>query len=135
MVCLMPHTHSEAIASPLGGYATTAIDRASLPEGDTYHSSNEATMVMLSKNPTEWDKKLEQEFRKLALLEAKGTLSQEQAGRLEQLSEWRNSLLDPPPPEEILLQIRRDRLLEKTEKLLRAYVEFQEATGKKRVAA
>ena len=92
-------------------------------------------MVMLSKNPTEWDKKLEQEVRKLALLEAKGTLSQEQAGRLEQLSEWRNSLLDPPPPEEILLQIRRDRLLEKTEKLLRAYVEFQEATGKKRVAA
>ena len=92
-------------------------------------------MVTLSKSPSEWDKKMEQEFRKLALLEAKGTLSKEQAARLEQLSDWRNSLLDPPPPEEILLQIKRDRLLEKTEELLRAYVEFQEATGKKRVAA
>ena len=132
MSCLMPQNHTEAIARLVGEYAAAATDRATLPED---HSADEAATVTLSKNPTEWNKKMEQEFRKLALAEAKGTLSKEDAGRLEELTAWRNSLLDPPTPEEILLQIRRDRLLEKTEELLRAYVEFQEATGKKRAAA
>ena len=132
MACLMPQNHSEAITSPVGEYAATATDRASLPED---HSGDEAAIVTLSKNPTEWNKQMEQEFRKLALAEAKGTLSKEHAARLEELTAWRNSLLDPPTPEEILLQIRRDRLLEKTEELLRAYVEFQEGTGKERAAA
>ena len=135
MACLMPQSHTEAIAAPAGPYEATATDKATLPEADTYHSGSEAATVTLSKSPTEWDKKMEQEFRKLALAEARGGLSKEQAARLEELTDWRNSLLAPPSPEEILLQIKRDRLLEKTGKLLRAYVEFQEATGKKRVAA
>jgi hypothetical protein len=135
MACLMPQNHTEANAGSLGGYEATATDKAILTEGDTDHSSDEAATVTMAKNPTEWDKKMEQEFRKLALGEAKGSLSREQVARLEELTDWRNSLLDPPPPEEILLQIKRDRLLEKTEELLRAYVEFQEATGKTRAAA
>ena len=132
MACLMPQSHTEVIAGPVGECAAVANDSASLPED---HSGDEAAIVILPKNPTEWDKKMEQEFRKLALAEAKGTLSRERAARLEELTNWRNSLLDPPTSEETLLQIRRDRLLEKTEELLRAYVEFQEAPGKKRAAA
>ncbi|MHB8519514.1 MAG: hypothetical protein ACYDH9_02035 [Limisphaerales bacterium] len=92
-------------------------------------------MVTVTQPPSEWDKDMEREFRKLALEEAKGALTAEQAFRLERLSYWRNNLLCPSSSEEILLQIKRDRLLKKTEQLLKEYVEFQEATGKKRAAA
>jgi hypothetical protein len=78
---------------------------------------------------------MEREFRKLALEEVKGTLTAGQALRLEELNRWRDRLLHPQSAEEILLQIKRDRLLERMEGLLKEYVEFQEATGKKRTAA
>lgn len=135
IACLMPQSHTESVASLVGGYDAGSTDRAALPDGGTEHSDIEATVVTMMEQPTEWDKRMEHEFRGLALEEAKGTLTGEQAARLEVLSDWRNSLLNPPPAEEILLQIKRDRLLAKTEELLRAYVEFQEATGKKRAAA
>ena len=38
---------------------------------------------------------MEQQFRKLALAEAKGTLSKEDAGRLEELTAWREQLVGP----------------------------------------
>jgi hypothetical protein len=132
---LMPQSHNEVIANPVGGCEAAFTDRTSLPDAATEGESHGTTFVTVTQAPSEWDKQLEREFRKLALEEAKGTLAPEQSERLEELSHWRDNLLCPPPPEEILLQIRRDRLLEKTEELLRAYVEFQEATGKKRAAA
>lgn len=82
--------------------------------------------------PDEWDKKHEQEFRKLALLEAKGELTAEQSYRLDQLNRWRDTLLCAPSSDEMLLQLRRDSLLSRMENLLREYVKFEEATNKQR---
>ncbi len=134
--CLAPQTHTEGNANPTAVYeAAVFADNATMPDGALAHGSNAALVVTVTQRVTEWDKRMEREFRELALQEAKGTLNAENARRLEELSFVRNSLLCPPSPEEILLQIKRDRLLEKTEQLLREYVEFQEATDKKRVAA
>ena len=47
----------------------------------------------------------------------------------------RNRLLNSMTAEEISVQLKRDRLLAQMENLLTKYVEFQEATGQKRVRA
>jgi hypothetical protein len=134
--CLVPHTHTVGNANPSGlCEAAVFAEDAMRPDGGTEENHNAATVVTVTQRPTEWDKGMEREFRKLALEEARGAIRGEQAVRLEELSFWRNNLLCPPTSEEILLQIKRDRLLEKTEQLLKEYVEFQEATGKKRAAA
>lgn len=83
----------------------------------------------------QWDKKLEKEFRSLALKEAKGEISQSEVERLEHLNALRDRLLNPQPAEEILRQIRRDRLLGRMQGILNEYVEFEETTGKTRTAA
>jgi hypothetical protein len=134
--CLAPQTHTEGNANPARGYeAAVFADNAIMPDGRATQGSNAAVVVTVTQRPTEWDKGMQREFRALALRDAKGTLTAETARRLEELSFLRNSLLCPPSAEEILLQIKRDRLLEKTEQLLKEYVEFQEATDKKRAAA
>jgi len=91
-----------------------------------------AVQWVVSDVPNEWDKKLEREFRKLALSEAQGNISQQQAARLEQLNRWRNELLYPPTAEDVLLQLKRDSLLLRMEKLLKEYVEFEASANKKR---
>lgn len=78
---------------------------------------------------------MEKEFRKLALEEAKGTITGAQVKRLEQLNQWRDRLLNPQSAEEILKQIKRDRLLARTEELLDEYVELQKPTDNTRTAA
>jgi hypothetical protein len=88
-----------------------------------------AMVLTISQTPSEWDKKLEKEFRGLALGEAKGTLSNAQGWRLEELNQLRNRLLDGMTAEEISVQLKRDRLLAQMESLLKKYVEFQEATS------
>lgn len=132
---LVPPNHTEQTANSLGGYVAAFTDRASLPDSATQGGSHLPPTITVRQHPRDWDKRMEREFRKLALEEAKGTLGHDQAARLEELSSWRDRLLCPPSAEEILLQIRRDRLLEKTEELLEAYVQFQEATDRKRAAA
>jgi hypothetical protein len=64
---------------------------------------------------------MEREFRKLALEEAKGTISKACAKRLEELNRWRNQLLHAQTAEEILLQLKRDRLPARMESLLKQY--------------
>ena len=98
--------------------------------GKTSNASAVAT-VTWTKTPSKWDKRLEREFRNLALEETKGTLTNAGALRLEMLSLWRENLRCPLSSDEILLQIKHDRLLEKTEQLLKEYVEFQETAPKK----
>ena len=132
--CLTPQTHT-ATAVPLVGQESAFNDRVVLPEEGTQRGSEETVVVTLKQPPTEWDPKMEREFRKLAMEEAKGMLTTEQAARLEEMERWRNVLSHPQSSEDILVQIKRDRLLEKMESLLREYVQFQEATGQKRAAA
>jgi hypothetical protein len=95
-------------------------------------SSTGYFVLTLTQQPSVWDKKLEREFRSLALAEATATISLQAGRRLEQLSHWRDRLLNPQTTDEILLQIRRDSLLERINSLLNEYVEFQESADQKR---
>ena len=56
---------------------------------------------------------MEREFRQLALREANGTINERELERLQNLSGWRDQLLSPRSAEEVLRQIKRDRLIEK----------------------
>lgn len=133
--CLMPQNHTEGTPTPLVAHETTFAAQTIMPEHGTYEGTGKTVVFTIGQAPGEWNKQLEREFRKLALEEAKGTLGSEGAKRLEQLNCWRNRLLCPQPAEEILLQIKRDRLLARMEELLNDYVEFQEEAGKARAAA
>ena len=133
--CLMPQSHTEG--APARGVANeaTVTEQTTLPDQGTQETAESAVVLTMGEAPSEWDKNMEREFRKLALEEAEGTLRSEAATRLEELNCWRDRLLNPQPADEILLQIRRDRLLARMEEILNDYVEFQEATGKTRTAA
>jgi len=92
-------------------------------------------VLTVSQAPTEWTRKMEREFRRLALEEARGLLSSNQMARLEELSRWRNQLEQPRTTEEVLSQLKRDRLLEKIAEALREYVQFQEDADKKKLGS
>lgn len=131
-----PHQASAAVPPLAIAQDFTFPDRAVLPEKDEMQASTRGAFVLsISQAPSEWDKKMDREFRKLALAEANDTLSMEDASRLEQLSRWREQLLCPQTADETLLQIKRDRLLVRMEGLLQEYVELQEATHPKRFAS
>jgi hypothetical protein len=125
--CLMPQSHTKEMAAPMIANETAFSNEAVMPEQGTQEGTDKAIVLTMGQAPSEWDKQMEREFRKLAMTEANGTLTDEQAKRLEQLNSWRDRLLCPQPAEEILLQIKRDRLLARMEELLNDYVEFQEA--------
>jgi hypothetical protein len=93
-------------------------------------SSGSDFVLKITQSPSVWDKKLEKEFRGLALQEAKGAISKENMVRLELLSNWRDQLLNPQSVGEILRQMKTDNLLERMENLLKEYVDFQESSGK-----
>jgi len=133
--CVMPQSHTDQATSPAVGHESAFTDRTRTPDDGTQRGPEQVVTVPMSKAVSEWDKQMEREFRKLALAEVKGTLTAGQTLRLEQLNRWRDRLLHPQSAEEMLLQIKRDRLLERMEGLLKEYVEFQEATSKKRAAA
>lgn len=131
-----PHQVSAAVPPPAIAHEFAFPNRAVLPEEAEMQASTRGGFVLsLQQAPSEWDKKLDKEFRKLALAEANGTLSTEGANRLEQLSIWREQLLSPQTATETLLQIKRDRLLVRMESLLQEYVELQEAANQKRSAS
>jgi hypothetical protein len=104
-------------------------NRAILPEAESAASTKGSFVLTMSQSPSVWDKHLEREFRKLALAEANSTIPPEDASRLDQLSRWRDQLLCPQTTEETVLQMKRDRLLTRMEKLLQEYVELKEAAG------
>jgi hypothetical protein len=133
--CLAPQSHTDLHAAPAAAHELAMNDRVFKPDEGTQQDSENAVVLAVTEDPTEWDAKMEREFRKLALAEARGNLTAAQGTRLAELEQWRNRLLNGQSPEEILAQIKRDRLLEKMEALLKEYVQFQEATGQKRAAA
>lgn len=120
---------SVAVRPPAAAQEFAFPQRAVLPE-ESQASTRETFVLTMSQSPSEWDKKLEKEFRKLALAEASSAISAKDASRLEQLSRWRDQLLCPQTVEETMLQMKRDRLLIRMENLLQEYVELQEATAK-----
>ena len=88
--------------------------------------------MIIDESDREWTKSMEREFRALALLEARDALTREQARRLGALSQLRDRFLNPRTPEDVLIQVRRDRLLEKISENLQQYVKFQEDASRSR---
>lgn len=123
------HQTSDAVIPAVGAHELAFPNRTILPEVESQASLVGSFVVTVPQSPSVWDKKMEQEFRKLALSEANNTISTEGASRLEQLSRWRDQLLCPQTEDETLLQMKRDRLLVRMENLLQEYVEFQEAAS------
>ena len=129
------HQATAAVLPPGAAQEFAFPERPILPEQEQQVSSEGNLVITMTESPSAWDKKLEREFRNLAMAEASSTISRESACRLEQLSHWRDQLLNPQTADEILLQIKRDSLLVRMENLLKEYVEFQEASGQAGVSA
>ena len=134
-VCLVPQAHSAEIPAPLRVGEAVFNDRAIAPDEASNTAAGGAMVLTVSQAPTEWTRKMEREFRRLALEEARGLLSSNQMARLEELSRWRNQLEQPRTTEEVLSQLKRDRLLEKIAEALREYVQFQEDADKKKLGS
>ena len=107
----------------------TSFDTGKLDE--SAESSGEVSNPIRVSIPIEdWTKKLEKEFRALALEDAKGCITPEQQARLDELTAIRFQLQNPRSDEEILLEIKRDRVLANLSKALEEYVEFTKATSR-----
>ena len=133
--CLVPESHSAIADAPVAAHEIAMPEQTFL-RGTAGHSEDGGSISLhMPESPKEWTKQMEREFRQLALGEATRSLSTEQLARLEALSVWRDRMINPRTADEVLLQLKRDRLLEKISDTLRQYVEFQESAHKKRPAS
>ena len=130
----MPQDYAEDVSQPLPAAksATTSSNRIQKPRTITRSENITLTFLQTSRD---WTKANEKEFRRLALKEAAGQLSEIELRRLNRMSKARDQQSSPLSAEEVLLQIRRDRILEKMADLLEEYVEFTESTGNQGTAA
>jgi hypothetical protein len=129
-VCAVPQDHV-GVNPPLLLATDTTTATGSRFHEPARITASESVGVTISKTPTEWTKTQEKELRRLALKEATRDITREEMNRLNWLSSARNHYSNPLSTEEILLQIRRDRILEKMAEALRDYVEFAESTDNK----
>jgi hypothetical protein len=83
---------------------------------------------------TEWTKSLEKEFRTLVAHEATQGLADDELYRLEYLEGQRNSLNNQQSADEVLLQMKHDRVVSKLADALREYVEFKRTDYTKKLS-
>lgn len=133
--CLVPERHSAVSDAAVPVHEMAMPEQTFVPETAGRSDDGNTFIGNPPEAPKEWTKQMAREFRQLALREATGNLTAAQMERLETLSLWRDWLSNPRSADEVLLQLRRDRLLEKISDTLRQYVELQESTNKKRPAA
>ena len=134
-VSAMPSQNVATLAQSVAVPELICSNCAGLSEAITQMANNGPFVTNISQTPSVWDKKLEREFRKLALEEAKGTIGKDDVLRLDELNHWRDQMQCPLTADQILLQMKRDRLLARMESVLKEYVEFQETANKTRDAA
>ena len=136
--CLVAEKRSAVVDVALQAGGETrevmANNFTNLGEADSSTSNASSVTISLREDPKEWTKRMEREFRELAFNAATGTLTSDQRQRLGLLSALRDRLIAPRTSEEVLLELRRNRMLERISEALRCYVEFQGDTGKKRSA-
>jgi hypothetical protein len=133
-VCLMPQDHGGIASQPLLVTQSATTDANRFQEPRTITRSDNVTLTF-RQTSKEWTKTDEKEFKRLALKEVTGNISDKELRSLNMLSWARDHQLNPLSAEEILLQIRRDRILEKMAAILEDYVEFTESTGNKGTSA
>jgi hypothetical protein len=109
------------------GAVSSPVDAIPRPSDDKVFVTD--TMPFkVAEHPEEWTKRLEKEFHALAAKEVRGKLSRQDYLRLEELNFWRDTLKVPRTPQEILLQIQRDRVVDKLSEALEEYVQFQKSS-------
>lgn len=132
--CIIPDQQTFQTSPPSANSYVTA-EPAFLEQLQEIAHSPSTITLSISEFPLEWTKQMETEFRRLALAEARGDIEDVQLVRLELLGRYRDRLLHPRTPDEILLQLRRDRILTKMAETIRQYVEFTEISNRKRPTA
>ena len=108
---MLPDSQTTAMSYPPATHEATCVRSTALPDAETVVSRPTDVMVRISESPSEWTKKMEREFRSLALAEAQGRLTAEEDLRLNELNSLRDQLMNPLTSEEIRRQLRKDRLL------------------------
>ncbi len=84
--------------------------------------SSEGPQTVTVKEPAkEWSKKMAKRFDELAILEAFGKLSAEQAGELERLAQDRRNLEYPRSAEEVLWEYKQRRITSNLVNAVREY--------------
>lgn len=134
VACLVPENHSAMAGALVVTQEMSMPEQISVPETAGHSQQHGTVAVTVPEMPKEWTKRMEREFRDLALREAQGRLSPKEMAHLEALSRSRERLSCPRRADEVLLQLKRDRLVEKISETLRQYVEFHETASKKRPA-
>jgi len=132
---LPPEKCSAGMVSPVVAREVAVTDSPALAGKSSHAVTSELVVPNVAEMPTEWTRSMEREFRRLALDEAKGTLTADARARLEELNLLRDRLYHPRTADDVLRQLRRDRMLEKISDTLRQYVEFREGAGQTRPAA
>jgi hypothetical protein len=125
------------------GYTVNAVPQGTVAQDVAVNNSAEVSNQIaggafnftITEHEYSWSHAQEREFHKLLAAEASGSIQPEQLLRLEELNAYRNRFRNPMPAESILLQLRRDRLVEKTAELLKEYVEFEKIANQTRRAA
>lgn len=132
---MLPQNHSEPAIPVRVPSDTVCSSPAGAPAQTSAAVTDHVIVLKFAQTPSVWDKALEREFRKLALSEVAETLTDSERKRLDEITDWRNLLLHGQTTEETSLQLKRDRILERMQSVLREYVEFQAVTNQKRPSA
>lgn len=133
--CLVPQSHSAQPSVALEHADAALVDMLPVSQQGFKSTGSDSFLVPAGEAAAEWTSAMEKEFRKLALEELKGTITPKEVARLEELTTMRNRLQDPLTAEEMLMQIRRDRVLEKMADALDQYVKFHQSANQKRPTA
>ncbi len=133
--CVVPREYAEANATAGMEGEQPIASEVQLTMANIQERAAANLSITLTEEPKEWTQETEREFRHLALLEARRTVSEEQLSRLERLSLLRDRLDSPRSVEDILRQLKHDRVLQKMAEALKDYVEFRQDANKKRPAS
>lgn len=133
-VCLMPQIPARDVLQDHGNAKAAAPGGNLFQNPKTFTTSGNVTLT-ISPSEIEWTKANEKEFRRLAIKEATQNLTPDEMRRLNWLSGVRDRNSNPATAEEVLLQIRRDRIVEKLAEVLKDYVQFIEGANTKGTAS
>ena len=113
--CLSPQIRTDSSGTPPLHLEPASSSHPTTQPHAQHGTDQSVTFAIPSDAKMKWTPAKEREFRRLALEEVRGAINPTESSRLNELERFRNRLMNPQTPEEILMQIKRDRILEKME--------------------
>jgi hypothetical protein len=123
---------TDQITIKLSVSATIAESESNLPGTSQLRESTNAQNMRIRIDSETWTDSNEQDFSALATKEALGTITTEEAVRLEALSRQRRNAVNPRTEDEILWDIRQRRNTLALVDALTRYVEFYSPVAARR---